>query len=145
MSKYDPLWKYLQNDGSHMLRLTFEEINCVLGFPIGHSFLTHKKEAAEYGYQVGKISMKEQLITFNKISDNELIKNIGLLHTTELGVKRIKQNLELTTDDVIDWCKQSILSSENITKKGKNWYVYTNKSVITVNVYSYTIITAHKN
>ncbi|MDR1030171.1 MAG: DUF3781 domain-containing protein [Treponema sp.] len=76
---------------------------------------------------------------------NELIKNIDLLHTTELGAERIKQNLELTTDDVVDWCKQNILSSENIQKNGKNWYVYADKSVITVNVHSYTIITAHKN
>jgi hypothetical protein len=28
--------------------------------------LTHKKEAAAYGYQVGKISMKEQHVTFQK-------------------------------------------------------------------------------
>jgi hypothetical protein len=76
---------------------------------------------------------------------NELIKNIDLLHTTELGVKRIKQNLGLTTDDVVAWCRQSILSTENIQRKGKNWYVHAGKSVITVNAHSYTIITAHKD
>jgi hypothetical protein len=27
---------------------------------------------------------------------NELIQNIGLLHTTELGIERIKRNLGLT-------------------------------------------------
>jgi hypothetical protein len=66
MSKYDPLWKHLKTDGSQTLRLTFDEIKIVLGFPIDHSFLTYKKEAAEYGYQVGKISMKEQHVTFQK-------------------------------------------------------------------------------
>ena len=35
--------------------------------PDYHSFLTYKKEAAQYGYQVGKISMKEKHITFQKM------------------------------------------------------------------------------
>jgi hypothetical protein len=73
-----------------------------------------------------------------------LIQNIGLLHTTELGAERIKRNLGLTTDDVVAWCRQSILSAENIQRKGKNWYVCADKCVITVNAHSYTIITAHK-
>jgi hypothetical protein len=76
---------------------------------------------------------------------NELKRNIGLLHTTELGVERIKRNLGLTTDDVVAWCWQCILSAENIQRKGKNWYVYMDKCVITVNAHSYTIITAHKD
>jgi hypothetical protein len=76
---------------------------------------------------------------------NELIQNIDLLHTTELGAERIKRNLGLTTGDVVAWCRQSILSAESIQRKGKNWYVYAGKSVITVNAHSYTIITAHKN
>ncbi|MDR1156679.1 MAG: DUF3781 domain-containing protein [Oscillospiraceae bacterium] len=76
---------------------------------------------------------------------NELIKNIDLLHTTELGAERIKRNLGLTADDVVGWCRQSILSTENIQRKGKNWYVYVDNSIITVNAYSYTIITAHKD
>lgn len=32
---------------------------------------------------------------------NELLQNLEKLHTTELGVVRIKQNLGLKTDDVI--------------------------------------------
>jgi hypothetical protein len=75
---------------------------------------------------------------------NELIKNIKLLHTTEMGVERIKQNLGLAADDIVAWYRQSILSAENIQRKGKNWYVYAGKSIITINAHSYTIITAHK-
>jgi hypothetical protein len=67
MSKYEQLWKYLQADGSQTLKLTFDEIKTILGFEIDHSFLTYKKEAAEFGYQVGKISLKEKHITFNKL------------------------------------------------------------------------------
>lgn len=47
--------------------LTYEEIKSILGFEIDHSFLTYKKELKEYGYGVGKISMKEKTVTFNKI------------------------------------------------------------------------------
>lgn len=78
-------------------------------------------------------------------SDNELLKNLERLHTTELGVARIKRNLSLETDDVIEWCKDKI-NADNavITRKGKNWYVNADGCIITVNAYSYTVITAHK-
>lgn len=36
-------------------------------------------------------------------ADNELLKNLDKLHTTELGVERIKRNLSLDTDDVLLW------------------------------------------
>lgn len=76
--------------------------------------------------------------------DNELIRNLDKLHTTELGVVRIKRNLALDTDDVVGWCKSKIRSAQAvISRNGKNWYVRTEGCVITVNAYSYTIITAH--
>ena len=67
MSKYDALWDYVQRNGSQSFKLTFEEIQNIAGIPLDHSFLKYKKELTEYGYQVGKISMKEQTIIFNKI------------------------------------------------------------------------------
>ena len=67
MSKYDSLWEYVRNRESQSIKLTFEEIRNITGIPIDHSFLKYKKELTEYGYQVGKISMKEQTIIFNKI------------------------------------------------------------------------------
>jgi hypothetical protein len=76
---------------------------------------------------------------------NELINNIEKLHTTEMGIERIKKNLELDTKDVVKWCKDKIVKSDNIYKKGKNWYVSGKGFIITINVHSYTIITAHKN
>lgn len=39
----------------------------MLGFEIDHSFLDCKRGLEEYGYKVGKISLKEQKITFEKI------------------------------------------------------------------------------
>ncbi len=51
--------------------LTYEEIKRILEFDIDHSFLTYKKEAKEYGYEVGKISMKEKTVIFHKIVGKE--------------------------------------------------------------------------
>lgn len=67
MSKYDPLWNYLKKNSKDNYKLSYEEIKNILGFDIDHSFLTYKKEAKEYGYEVGKISMKEKTIIFNRI------------------------------------------------------------------------------
>lgn len=78
-------------------------------------------------------------------TDIELLKNLDKLHTTELGVVRIKRNLSLDKDNVVDWCKSKINSvNAVITRNGKNWYVNVDNCIITVNAYSYTIITAHK-
>lgn len=66
MSKYDALWAYVQEDGSPTLKLTFEQIQEIAGIPIDHSFLKYKKELTDYGYQVGKISMKEQTVIFKR-------------------------------------------------------------------------------
>lgn len=62
MSKYEPLWKYLKENNKEDYKLSYEEIRNILGFDIDHSFLTYKKELYEYGYEVGKISMKENNI-----------------------------------------------------------------------------------
>lgn len=79
-------------------------------------------------------------------ADNELLKNLDKLHTTELGALRIKRNLSLDigTDDVVNWCKSKINSANSIIiRNGKNWYANIDNYIITVNAYSYTIITAH--
>lgn len=68
MSKYKYLWEYVKKNGNPSIKLTFEEIQRITGTPIDHSFLRYKKELTEYGYQVGKISMKEQTVIFNKIN-----------------------------------------------------------------------------
>ncbi|MBO5073230.1 MAG: hypothetical protein J6C32_09735 [Eubacterium sp.] len=66
MSKFDPLWKYIQKNGKENFKLTFTEIEKIAGISIDHSFLRYKKELDEYGFQVEKISMKEQTVTFHK-------------------------------------------------------------------------------
>ncbi len=68
MSKYEPLWKYLKENEKDNYKLSYEEIKNILGFDIDHSFLTYKKEVKDFGYEVGKISIKDKTIIFNKIN-----------------------------------------------------------------------------
>ena len=73
-----------------------------------------------------------------------LLDNIEKIHTTKLGIDRIKKNLKLDIDDVVEYCKNKVLDKAcNIYKKGKNWYCEIENIIITINSYSYTIITAH--
>ena len=74
-----------------------------------------------------------------------LLSNINKVHTTKMGIDRIKKNLKLNINDVVKYCKNKILDKNcNIYKKGKNWYCEIDNIRITINSYSYTIITAHK-
>ncbi len=75
----------------------------------------------------------------------ELIEDIDKLHSTEMGLERIRSNLDLGQVDPVAWCREAILEEKAvITRKGKNWYVRIRGCVITVNAGSLTIITAHK-
>lgn len=67
MSKYDPLWNYIKKSEKDRCSLSFEDIQEILGFEIDHSFLTYKKELFAYGYKVEKISMKNQMVGFQKL------------------------------------------------------------------------------
>lgn len=73
-----------------------------------------------------------------------LLSNIGKIHTTKMSIDRIKRNLKLDTNDVVNYCKNKVLDKDcNIYKQGKNWYCGIDNIKITINSYSYTIITAH--
>ncbi len=81
----------------------------------------------------------------NDNTKSELIINLDKLHTTDLGIVRIKRNLSLDVDDVVYWCREKIQNiNASIIRRGKNWYINIDNCEITVNAYSYTIITAHK-
>ena len=71
---------------------------------------------------------------------NDLLTNVNKIHTTDLGIIRIKKNLDLETNDVVGWCKNKIKNADKIIKNGKNWYVYKGNAIITINANSYTII-----
>lgn len=67
MSKYEPLWEWIRENGTESFRLNFAEPETITGFPVGHAFLNCKKELTGYGCRVGKISMKDRTVAFEKL------------------------------------------------------------------------------
>lgn len=73
-----------------------------------------------------------------------LLSNIGKIHTTKMGIDRIKKNLKLDINNIVEYCKNKIKNKDCIIyNKGKNWYCEIENIIITINIHSYTIITAH--
>ena len=78
------------------------------------------------------------------MNKNELIQNIDKIHITSMGIDRIKKNIKVDIDDVVEYLKNKILNENSVIyKQGKNWYCEIDNIRITINSYSYTIITAH--
>ena len=79
------------------------------------------------------------------VNDKEiLLSNVDKFHTTKMGIDRIRKNLKLDTNNVVEYCKNKVLDkNSNIYKQGKKWYCEIDNIKITINSYSYTIITAH--
>ena len=67
MSKFSPLWEYVAGQQGKELLLSFAQVEEICGLPIDHSFLTCKKELLAYGWQVKKISLKQQTVALEKI------------------------------------------------------------------------------
>ena len=74
-----------------------------------------------------------------------LLANLTKIHTTKLGIARIKKNLNLDTDNVVAFCKNKISATGCcVYKQGKNYYCLIDDIMFTIHANSYTIITAHK-
>jgi hypothetical protein len=75
----------------------------------------------------------------------ELLNNLDKVHTTEMGVDRIKRNIGVDVEDIVEYCIDKIKQDTAvIERRCKNYYVIVDGIIITVNASSYTIITAHK-
>lgn len=69
MSNFNPLWEYIKNNKNSDFQLSFDQIQEIAGLPIDHSFLTYKKELKDYGFEVGKISLKNKTVNFKKLEE----------------------------------------------------------------------------
>ena len=75
-----------------------------------------------------------------------LLLNVEKIHTTVMGADRIRKNLSLNSEDVVEYCKNKIKDKNcKLYNKGKNLYCEIDNIIITINLQSYTIITAHIN
>jgi len=76
--------------------------------------------------------------------NDDLLANLGKLHSTVLGMERIRSNIGLEDADPVAWVKHQVENAKTIIRKRKNWYVYVDSALITINAHSFTIFTAHK-
>ena len=72
MNKYNAFGKWISDNGEEFVKLTFGQIEEITGIPIDHSFLKYKKELTEHGYRIGKNSMKNETVTFEKLGNEVL-------------------------------------------------------------------------
>lgn len=74
MSKFLPLWQYIKDNHDQDFQLSFNQIQKIVGLPIDHSFLNYKKELLNYGFKVGKISLKNKRVDFKKLEGKNVKK-----------------------------------------------------------------------
>ena len=67
INKYVKLWEYIKDNKKEHYKLSFDDIENILGFKINHSFLNCKKELIGYGYVVKRISLKEKYVEIDKL------------------------------------------------------------------------------
>lgn len=53
---------------------------------------------------------------------DSLVKSLDRLHSTPMGLERIRHNRSLQTDDIILWCQEAINNADRITRQGKKWF-----------------------
>lgn len=98
-----------------------------------------------YNQHGGQIIKSAVFKGYNMGDKQILLNNIDKVHTTQMGAYRIKKNLNLDNIDVVAFCRNLILDKDcRVYKQGENWYCEMDYMRVTVNSYSYTIITAHK-
>lgn len=76
---------------------------------------------------------------------NDLLQNMDQIHISKSGEVRIRNDLGLTVDSVIDWCKDQIANQNAVHEQhGKYWFVYLHDCMITVDARKYRIIGVQK-
>lgn len=94
-----------------------------------------------YCKEISMINKKE----YKKKEREQLLLNLDKLSSTKLGLQRVRKNISLESEEVIQFCKEKIEKEvAKIEKVGKNYYIKIDSVEITVNANTFTIIAAHK-
>ena len=56
------------------------------------------------------------------IDKEKLLSDIDKVHTTKMGIDRIKKNLKIDTNDVVEYCKNKVLD--------KSCNIYTRQELV---------------
>lgn len=84
------------------------------------------------------------LTTKKHLFHNAILVVITMAYTLIL-IRTLPKNQWNPTNNVVSYCKDSILNPQcHIVRQGKNWYCEIGNTRITVNAYSYTIITTYE-
>ena len=75
----------------------------------------------------------------------QLLSNIDKINISEISEQVIRDNLKIDPDDrVIDYCRQKLTDEScSISRMGSNWFCIIGNIVILVNIFDYSILTAH--
>ena len=75
----------------------------------------------------------------------QLLSNLDKINVSEISEQVIRVNLHLDRDDnVVDYCKKKLTNKNcSISKLGSNWFCRIDNIVIPVNIFDYSILTAH--
>ena len=96
-----------------------------------------------YAESANKYNLDDPKIINNETKE-EFLSNIDNINTTDEGLIRIKESLNLNIDDVVEYCKNKIKDKNcNISREGRNWSCVIDNTKILVNACSYTIVAAN--
>lgn len=77
-------------------------------------------------------------------SKESFLLNLDKINIADKGKERIKNNLNLENEDIVEFCKKIISDKNcNIYRERKNWCCELNDIIIKINVFSYIITSAH--
>ena len=142
----------LEDEKGTSVRQCLEKLSLILMYKIELTEVIKNKiknlDLSKYKESMQSLIRKDIKYIYSNLENLQdkkiLFDNIDKIHTTEMGIDRIRKNLKIDTKDVVVYCKNKVMDKNcNIYKQGKNWYCEVDNIKITINSYSYTIITAH--
>ena len=77
--------------------------------------------------------------------DRQLVTRVEMIEKNGDRTVIDLKNLKTDAADIVEYCRNKILDQNcHINRQGKNWYCEIDNVKITINSYSFTIITAHR-
>ncbi|MCL2797705.1 MAG: DUF3781 domain-containing protein [Firmicutes bacterium] len=73
---------------------------------------------------------------------NDLIKNIGKVHASKIGLERAMRVPDLKDVDANVYLRERILQADRMERNGENWYAYADNHIFIVDANTYEVISA---
>ena len=122
MSKYNKLFEYFKNNNQEDYTLSFKDIQNITDNKIDHLFLKYKYELINYGYEITKISLKEEIIKFHKRELNILLETKRLI-IYPLTIQEMKNLILKTKDKELKKAYKEMLDGATNYPALQQWYI----------------------